>query len=213
MLIQILIAAAAVATVLGTGSANAGELNAAPSAVRAVQLPGTGWKIALDMPEFHLGQRRPIQPLASAILDWLEMNSDLPATHEPPHFKFASPATIAALRYRGAPAAYNVGMIDVHLSQPALHNLFALYDELSKTIFLPESWTGSTPAELSIVVREMVRYVQHSERVDYECPQSRDQIVYAAQEKWLGLFGRSLQSEFEMTPDLLKQSIECTNQP
>ena len=36
---------------------------------------------------------------------------------------------------------------------PAVH---AIYDDGSRTIYLPEDWTGATPAEVSLLVHEMV---------------------------------------------------------
>ena len=68
----------------------------------------------------------------------------------------------------------------------------AVYDDETKTIYLPKKWAGTTPAEISILVHEMVHHLQGMAKTRYECPQAREQLAYAAQEMWLGLFGRSI---------------------
>jgi hypothetical protein len=85
----------------------------------------------------------------------------------------------------------------------------AVYDNEMKTIYLPKDWAGSTPAELSILVHEMVHHLQGATKTRYECPQAREQLAYAAQEKWLRLFGRNLESEFEIDPLTLVVSTRC----
>jgi hypothetical protein len=40
----------------------------------------------------------------------------------------------------------------------------AVYDDLTKTIFLPHSWKGETPADLSVLVHEMVHHLQNNAR-------------------------------------------------
>jgi hypothetical protein len=85
----------------------------------------------------------------------------------------------------------------------------AVYDDEMKTIFLPAKWTGSTPAELSILVHEMVHHLQGVAKTEYECPQAREQLAYAAQEMWLGLFSGSLENEFEIDPLTLVVSTRC----
>ena len=85
----------------------------------------------------------------------------------------------------------------------------AVYDDRSKTIFLPDTWTGETPADLSVLVHEMVHHLQNSAHVTYECPGARERLAYAAQDKWLKLFGRDLTSEFDIDAFTLKVTTTC----
>jgi hypothetical protein len=55
----------------------------------------------------------------------------------------------------------------------------------------------------------MVHHLQGATRTKYECPQAREQLAYAAQEKWLALFGTDLNSEFEIDPLTLAISTRC----
>ena len=43
----------------------------------------------------------------------------------------------------------------------------------------------------------------------YECPAEREKLTYEAQDKWLGLFGRNLEAEFEVNGLALLFSTSC----
>src|SRR5215472_13790172 len=100
------------------------------------------------------------QTLLTALETWVSSQFDLPAIHEHPSIEFASPAKIVSLRFVGL------------LSDPREH-------------YLPEGWTGDTPAELSVLVHEVVHHFQNVLRLKYECPQEREKLAYIAQDRWL----------------------------
>ena len=50
---------------------------------------------------------------------------------------------------------------------------------------------------------------QNKAGLTYACAGEREKLAYEAQEKWLGLFGRTLQGEFEIDPFTLKISTTC----
>ena len=85
----------------------------------------------------------------------------------------------------------------------------ALYDDQTKTIYLSDKWAGSTPAELSVLVHEMVHHLQNEAGTTYECPAEREKLAYEVQDKWLGLFGRNLEGEFEINGLALLVSTSC----
>ena len=67
----------------------------------------------------------------------------------------------------------------------------ASYDGGSRTIYVPEGWNGSSPAELSEFVREMTHHLQNEGDVAYEC--KPEQFAKAVQDRWLALFGNGVQ--------------------
>jgi len=69
--------------------------------------------------------------------------------------------------------------------------------------------TGRTPAELSVLVHEMVHHLQNQAGTTYECPAERERLAYEVQDKWLGLFGRNLEGEFEINGLALLISTSC----
>ena len=85
----------------------------------------------------------------------------------------------------------------------------SLYYAATKTIYLTPEWTGRTPAELSILVHEMVHHLQNVAHTAYACPLEREKLAYEAQEKWLSLFGRSLSSEFGLDRTTLALTSAC----
>jgi hypothetical protein len=150
------------------------------------------------------------QELLAHIATWLAANIDLPALAEQPRIAYASPARMAELRHNGlTPAAYR----DVTVGQPsaAARTTVAVYVDVERTIYLPQEWTGRTPAELSMLVHEMVHHLQNLGGIRHECPRGREKLAYAAQEKWLQLFGQTLQSEFELDPLTVLVSSMCGN--
>ena len=109
------------------------------------------------------------------------------------------------LRYRG-----NVSPI----SSPAASgeepgSIVALYDPLRRTIYLANGWRGDTPTEVSILVHEMVHFVQDSAGETFECPQARERMAYAAQERWLAISGHSLAQDFDVDPFTLLVRSSC----
>jgi hypothetical protein len=85
----------------------------------------------------------------------------------------------------------------------------AVYSDATHTIYLPEGWTGGTPAELSVLVHELVHHVQNVGGLKYACPQEREKLAYMAQERWLGLFGHNLEADFELDAFSLLVKTRC----
>ena len=149
-----------------------------------------------------------MQALLTVIVIWLSANFDLPTIHEHPRVEFLPASKIATLRHTGRPSS---GQLD-GTSAPApagQRATVAVYDDATKTISLPEGWTGSTPAEVSILIHEMVHHLQNLGKQRFECPPEREKLAYAAQEKWLSLFGHDLLSDFEIDPFTLLVSTRC----
>jgi hypothetical protein len=140
--------------------------------------------------------------LMNSIVNWLVASFDLPVIWEAPRIEFIQPASMAQLRYRGS--ASNQGMpLDMG------RDIVAVYDDAKRTIYLPEGWTGVTPAEQSLLVHEMVHHLQNLGKLKYECPEAREKLAFAAQKQWLELFHRTLAGEFELDPFTLLIRTSC----
>jgi hypothetical protein len=146
-----------------------------------------------------------MQALLTAIVVWLSASFDLPAIYESPRVEFVSAAQMTAQRYKSlAPAERANAPADTTGSDTV-----ALYNDDTKTIYLPDGWAGRTPAELSILVHEMVHHLQNIAELTHECPQAREKLAYQAQDKWLALFGTSLEREFEIDGFTLLAKTGC----
>jgi hypothetical protein len=146
----------------------------------------------------------PPTALLAPILAWITHNFDLPAA-DMPAVELTSPAQIMALRYRGLlPANKNTESL-----LGANRSVVALYDLSRQVIYLPEGWTGESPAEQSILVHEMVHHLQHRAKIRFNCPEEREKLAYEAQELWLARFGTSLEQEFELDPFTRLVLVNC----
>jgi hypothetical protein len=172
---------------------------------QTVTIPGTGYAVSIGPSGQHPGV--PPAPLLRAITHWLTLEFDLPATEALPRVELVPPAKIASLHYQ---ALYSVPRAAASQAAAATRSgVVAVYSDVTQTIYLPEDWTGATPAELSVLVHEMVHHIQRRAGLKYACAQAREQPAYAAQERWLALFGRNLIEEFEIDPMSLLIRTSC----
>ena len=100
-------------------------------------------------------------------------------------------------------------MRDPAMQAAQARDVVAVYNDKSRTIFLSDAWTGTTPAELSVLVHEMVHHLQNLAGLTYECPAAREKPAYLAQDQWLKLHGLDLETEFEIDKFTLVVSSAC----
>jgi hypothetical protein len=139
-----------------------------------------------------------MQTLLTVIVTWLSINFGLPAVYEHPRVQFASTAEMAEIRYGLAASSWPDRAAEQSPPAEFAHDVHAIYDDRSRTIYLPESWTGATPAEASLLVHELVHHLQNAGGLRYDCAEARERPAYQAQARWLDLFGTSLAAEFEL---------------
>ena len=117
----------------------------------------------------------------SVIMHWVSRYLRISGHYELPCTEFAQTASIVALRSRNS-----------HSKRQDMGG----YDDTVNTIYLPEGWTGKTPAEVSILIHQMVYHVQNLAGLKYECSWERERLAYAAQERWLRLHDSNLWDAF-----------------
>ena len=82
--------------------------------------------------------RLPMTALLTLIVFWLSAEFGLPAIYEHPRVEFAPPAKIASLRYRG----FASWRLEAAPSLSGQRVIVSVCDDATKTIYLPEGWTG-----------------------------------------------------------------------
>ena len=206
VMLKALLCAIAVLTLAMTRSVNAQEPAISPS----IQLPGTECDVVLGKVKFRHPANCSELALLAAIETWLSVEFDLPTVRKHPGLKLVSPVEIAGLRLNGL--FPNPGT-EIAANDPgtssAQGDTVAVYHDATQTIYLPVGWSGSTPAELSVLVHEMVHHFQHLLGLKHECPQEREKLAYIAQDRWLGLFGHSLADDFALDPFSLFVKTTC----
>jgi hypothetical protein len=155
---------------------------------------------ATHSPEFFLTE----------IVTWLAANFELPALHNHPNVEFISRTRLAHMRY-GAFLTAGSHAMSVNERAQAVHRreVVAVYNDATRTIFLAETWTGATSAELSVLVHEMVHHLQNLGKLKYECPAARETLAYLAQDRWLKQVGLDLEKEFEIDMFTVMATSAC----
>ena len=136
-----------------------------------------------------------MKELVTALIMWLSAGYDLPATSDHPTIRYESPATMTSIRYDGGTAGHA--------------RVVALYDGRIDTIYLSEGWDRRDPVDISVLVHELVHHLQQKAGLQYACPQAREALAYEAQARWLAMFGRTLEEEFQTNPLALKLRTSC----
>lgn len=199
-------------TAVAGESLNAQELSTTPRAIeqssdQKMFVPGTNYEVVLGSVTFEPDGTPSIQQFLAALVSWISTSFDLPATSNLPKVELVPASRMAALRHKRHPGWQLEN--PAASSQPDWREIVAVYDDSTQTIYLHESWRGSTAAELSIVVHEMVHHLQNSGNLKFACSQERERLAYEVQESWLGLFGRNLLLDFEIDPLTLLVSTKC----
>jgi len=149
---------------------------------------------------------QPPEDLLNDIVAWLSSNFDLPAVKQRPLVEFASKVELARLRARDLASSQSLIGNDW---QAAQREVVALYDSNTGTILLPDDWGGTSPADQSVLVHEMVHHLQNLGKLKFDCLQAREKTAYLAQAKWLERFGLSLEKEFDVDMFTVLISSAC----
>ncbi len=134
--------------------------------------------------------------LMKVMIVWLSVNFGLPATDVLPEVHRLPAMQLAMMHYGSADIANRT-------------DIMAVYDSRTKTIYLRNDWTGKTPAETSALVHELVHHLQYIASRRYRCPEEREALAYRAQQKWLALFGETLEDDFGVDDFTLKIATAC----
>jgi len=173
------------------------------------RIPGTDYHVALGATS-QQSNAAFARPLLAPIAIWLAKEFALPAIERYPEVELLPAAAITALRYKGlSPHAPDKTVSDSGPATPQANETIAIYSDHAETIYLADGWSGRTPADLSVLVHEMVHHFQNVLGLKHECPQEREKLAYAAQERWLALFGHSLEQDFELDGFSLLGKTRC----
>jgi hypothetical protein len=164
-----------------------------------VRLPRTEYDLVLGTPQF----------LLAAIEKWLSSQFDFPDIDEHPRIEFVPSAKLVSLRFSSLLSDPGAEIASDDRASSIQYDTLAIYQDSTRTIYLPEGWTGSTAAELSVLVHEVVHHFQNVLGLKYECPQEREKLAYIAQDRWLARFGHSLESDFQIDAFSLFVKTRC----
>lgn len=157
---------------------------------------GSGFEIVLGEKQLDPGGR-----LLKGLAIWVGAKLGQPVPASLPRLVFKSADQVAVLRFK----QYASEMVQ----QQALPTIISIYDARENTIYLRDTWSGATAADLSILVHELVHHFQEVQQTKFECDAAREAKAFELQEKWLRLFGVSLEEEFQIDPFTLLVRTSC----
>jgi hypothetical protein len=171
------------------------EASARDETVERLRL-GSGFEIVIGERQPDPGGR-----LLEALAIWVGAKLGQTVPISLPKLVFKPADQIAALRFK----QYTSEMVQ----QQDRPNIISIYDARESSIYLRDIWSGATAADLSVLVHELVHHFQEVHQAKFECEAAREAKAFELQEKWLRLFGESLEEEFQIDPFTLLVRTSC----
>lgn len=149
-----------------------------------------------------------MQELLTVIATWLSINFGLPPVYDHPRVEFVQESRMAEIRRNRLASSGGVatGAEQVDAAGQPVH---AIYDDLGKTIYLPLDWDAGSPADVSLLVHELVHHLQNVGGSEHDCPEARERPAYQAQARWLELVGMNLAEEFDIDAMTILVRTSC----
>jgi hypothetical protein len=138
-----------------------------------------------------------MEPLLNVIALWLSLTLALPAVPGHPEVRHVPPPQLVEIHTGAAAGSYEDRQV------------VGAYDPLSQTIFLRDDWDSRNPADVSVLVHELVHYLQDRAALRFECAAEREALAYEAQQRWLELYGTDLQRAFGVDAMTRKLRTTC----
>jgi hypothetical protein len=153
---------------------------------------------------------RATQASLNELARWLAANYDLPYSADPLRLERVSPLRLYQLRH-GAFLATQAASDNATPRPGYQREVVAAYDDKNRIVYLPESWTGETIAEQSLLVHEMVHHLQNVAGQKFACAAEREKTAYLAQDKWLRQHGLDLEKAFDVDMFTVVVMSACMN--
>ena len=111
-----------------------------------------------------------MKEIITALLIWLGANSDFNVDMDIPQVLFLPQAQMEQMYYQGS---------EKH------GDLHAFYDTKRDTIILPDTWDRRKPWDLSVLLHEIIHYVQDQNDIQFNCVQEMEAKTWPLQQKYL----------------------------
>jgi hypothetical protein len=147
------------------------------------------------------------------IAKWLSTNFGLPYASEPPRLERVSRLRLYQLRHKAFLPLQSQAIGGEHSTPMPQYQreVVAVYDDATRTVYLPEGWSGDSIADQSVLVHEMVHHLQNLAGLKFACAGEREKPAYLAQDKWLRLHGHELEKDFEVDMFTVVALSACMN--
>ena len=152
-----------------------------------------------------------MENLTAILFAWISANFGLPVPTEDPDVIFATETQMMEVRLASVtdPDTPYHALDTVSASINEGYGLHALYNDETGALYLRETFSAASPADVSIFVHELVHHMQREAGLTYECAERRERLAYQAQSRWLQGFATSLEREFGLDPMTLLVRTNC----
>ena len=137
-----------------------------------------------------------MQEIMNVLVAWLSVTTGLPAAETLPEVKQLPPHHIATVHF-----GYEL--------DKATDDIVAVYIPSSQTVVLRDDWDSRKPADVSVLVHELVHHMQHAAGKEFMCREAAEAGAFEAQQRWLAQFGMNLESAFGIDAFSLKLKTSC----
>ena len=111
-----------------------------------------------------------MKELITSLLIWLGANSDFNVNMDVPVVMFLPQERMEQIYYK---------------EQEKHGDLHAFYDTDHDTIVLPDTWDRREPWDLSVLLHEIIHYVQDQNDIKFSCVQEMEGPTYPLQKQYL----------------------------
>ncbi|AZO81322.1 hypothetical protein BLM15_09835 [Bosea sp. Tri-49] len=139
--------------------------------------------------------------MLEALAIWVGAKLGQPVPNSLPRLVFKPADQVTVLRFKQYASEI--------MQQQDRPNIVSIYDARENIIYLRDTWSGATAADLSVLVHELVHHFQEAQQAKFECDAAREAKAFELQETWLRLFGRSLEEDFQIDPFTLLVRTSC----
>jgi hypothetical protein len=112
-----------------------------------------------------------MKEILTALMIWLGANTQFDTNHDIPVVVFLPQETMEQMFYG-----------DNKYEPDSLHGM---YHRDTDTIYLPDTWDRRGPWDLSVLLHEMVHYVQDQNNIVFTCTQEMEKDSWLIQQKYL----------------------------
>lgn len=151
-----------------------------------------------------------METLLTFVVTWLSINFGLPGIYEHPRVELVDQTRMIEIRVSSLDPEDQARF---RKTVEEGHEIVAFYDDPTRTIFLHKDWTAASPADVSVLVHEMVHHLQNVGGISHECEEGREQPAYLAQARWLEFMNTTLEVEFELDAMTLHFLTRCWHGP
>tara|TARA_A100001011_G_scaffold357940_1_gene403251 strand:+ start:167 stop:586 length:420 start_codon:yes stop_codon:yes gene_type:complete len=112
-----------------------------------------------------------MKEILTALMIWFGANTPLQVNHELPSVVFLPQETMEQMFYG-----------DNEYEPDSLHGM---YNQDTDTIYLPDDWDRKSPWDMSVLVHEMVHYLQDMNNMKFNCSNEMEKMAWPIQQFYL----------------------------